>query len=57
MNGPARVNDMLVMDDKELRNKQEVPDSNMNPEIRKVIDVVGAMDASHIPAGTLEKDI
>jgi hypothetical protein len=58
MNGPARVNDMLVMDNKELRDKKDVPDAqNLKAEFTKVIDIVGEMDASHTPAGSLEKTI
>ena len=58
MNGPARVNNMLVMDDKEIRDENEVPDvKNTKKDIRKVIDIVGEMDASYTPSGTLEKVI
>ena len=58
MNGPARVNNMLVMDDKEIRDENEVPDAkNTKKDIRKVIDIVGEMDASYTPSGTLEKVI
>jgi hypothetical protein len=58
VNGPARVNNMLKVEDKEIRDGVEVPNvMNSKAEIRKVIEKVGAMDASYSPEGMIEKDI
>lgn len=58
MNGPARIQDISKIDEKEIRDRSHVPDTkSMKAEIRKVIEPVGAMDASHVPEGVIEKDI